>query len=199
MGVLSAAARRQRFEELYADSYRPITGYVRRRLGTGGSEADDVISEIFVVAWRRLETIPPPPKDRLWLYGVARHATAQSLRSRQRRGRLFERVANEISTSTQWSSADDDPVHDRVRVVVAGLRRRDREVIELAFWEGLSYAEIAALLGCSENAVALRIRRAKERVAKSLATASPMVPLPPFACIQQPATLKPLAVERSIP
>ncbi len=196
MAELSGPARRRRFEELYADFYRPITGYVRRRLGTDGREADDATAEIFVVAWRRLGDVPPPPEDRLWLYGVARKIATQSRRSGKRRGRLLDRIARE--PSAQGSTADD-PVHDRVRAVVAGLRRRDREVVELAFWEGLSHAEIASLLGCSENAVALRIRRAKARVAKSLAISSPTFLSRPDTRNQKPMRCASLEVERIVP
>jgi RNA polymerase sigma factor (sigma-70 family) len=195
VGELSPPARRRRFEELYTGFYQPITGYVRRRLAADGSEADDVVAEIFVVAWRRLESIPLPPDDRLWLYGVARRITAQSRRTRWRQGRLFDRVARE---PVPQGPPTEDPVHDRVRAVVASLRRRDREVLELVFWDRLSHAEIAALLGCSENAVALRLRRAKDRVVKSLVVSSPALPSP-NARIQKPMNCASLEVERIVP
>ena len=60
----------RRFEALYAAHYQAIAGYVLRRVAA--DEADDVIAQVFTVAWRRFGEVPAPPGDRLWLFGVAR-------------------------------------------------------------------------------------------------------------------------------
>jgi RNA polymerase sigma-70 factor (ECF subfamily) len=62
------------FETFYNAHYLRISGYVRRRVPE--HEAADVIAQVFTVAWRRFEQVPPPPEDRLWLFGVARHSVA---------------------------------------------------------------------------------------------------------------------------
>lgn len=51
------------FESLYTSHYQEIAAYVRRRVAD--READDVIAQVFVVAWRRIERVPTPPADRL--------------------------------------------------------------------------------------------------------------------------------------
>src|SRR5260370_25733099 len=78
----AAADRAARFERLYSTVFPEIAGYVRRRCG--GAEADDVLAQVFAVAWRRLDDVPPPPPDRLWSFGVARKALADAERSARR-------------------------------------------------------------------------------------------------------------------
>lgn len=51
---------------------------------------------------------------------------------------------------------------------MARLRAGDREVLMLVMWEGLSHAEAAEVMGCSVNAIGLRVRRAKERLRSAL-------------------------------
>jgi RNA polymerase sigma-70 factor (ECF subfamily) len=57
-----------------------------------------------------------------------------------------------------------DPLHLRVRAALQELRPLDREVIRLVYWDGLSHGEAASVLGCSVNAVALRVKKAKVRL-----------------------------------
>src|SRR5204863_40653 len=73
----TAAGRRERFERIYRANYEPILGYARRR--TGPDEAADVLAETFLVAWRRLDTVPDGHEARLWLYGTARTPAADAL------------------------------------------------------------------------------------------------------------------------
>lgn len=57
-----------------------------------------------------------------------------------------------------------------VREAIEQLRPVDREVLQLVLWDGLSHAEAGQVLGCSSNAVALRLHKAKERLRAALAT-----------------------------
>jgi RNA polymerase sigma-70 factor (ECF subfamily) len=82
-----------RFESLYIARYQDITGYIRRRVAE--QDADDVIANVFAVAWRRIDHLPAPPGDRLWLFAVARNSVADHDRSRQRRVRLRSRLAQD--------------------------------------------------------------------------------------------------------
>jgi RNA polymerase sigma-70 factor (ECF subfamily) len=61
-----------------------------------------------------------------------------------------------------------DPVHLRLREALGELRPLDKEVLLLVVWDGLAHAEAAAVLGCSVNAIALRMKRAKSRLRGAL-------------------------------
>jgi DNA-directed RNA polymerase specialized sigma24 family protein len=63
--------RERRFCRLYEANFRPVQAYAVNRLGRPDDVAD-VVAEVFMVAWRRLADVPPPPHDRFWLYGVVR-------------------------------------------------------------------------------------------------------------------------------
>jgi len=168
----AAADRTARFERLYARVFPEIVGYVRRRCG--GADADDVIAQVFTVAWRRLDHIPSPPQDRLWMFGVARKTLAESERSARRQRRLGVRLANEalIGGGTVTSldgAASADPAAEIVLAAIATLRPADREALRLVLWDALSHAEAATVLGCSANAFEIRYRRARAAVRDQLA------------------------------
>src|SRR5260370_1007075 len=100
-----ASGRGARFRGVYSTVFPEIAGYVRRRCG--GAEADDVLAQVFAVAWRRLDDVPPPPQDRLWFFGVARKALADAERSARRRHRLGLRLAAEALVASQPVASPD--------------------------------------------------------------------------------------------
>ena len=160
----------ERFEALYTGSYREITGYVRRRVPPDA--ADDVVAQVFTVAWRRFGEVPGPPQDRLWLFGVARNCAAEHHRAATRRLRLRTRLSQEPATVAHVPGPGG-PDHDPgpVLAALASLKPRDREALQLVLWDELSHAEAAAVLGCTVNAFELRYRRARNRVRDALAAA----------------------------
>src|SRR5215469_968609 len=164
--VISASVVRERaFEALYTAHYQAIAGYVLRRVPA--AEADDVIAQVFAVTWRRFDSVPPPPADRLWLFGVARNSVADQLRSERRRLHLRARLTRETVTGSPASAAAPsaaEPAGEQVRAAIRGLRPADREALQLVLWDELSHAEAAAVVGCSQNAFELRYRRARKAV-----------------------------------
>jgi len=151
------------FELLYTSCYAEIAGYVRRRVAE--ADADDVIAHVFTVAWRKFEQVPPPPDDRLWLFGVARNSVAEHDRSRQRRLRLHVRLVQDAVTAASWARpANSDPRYEPVLTAIGSLPPAEREALRLVLWEELTQAEAASVLGCSVNAFELRYRRARNVV-----------------------------------
>lgn len=140
-----------RFERLYKDRFGAVYAYVLRRVEP--SDVADLVADVFTVAWRRLDDLPPPPHDLPWLYGVARRVVSQHGRARCRRRHLLDRLARE----TRWLGTPVVPSEggepgDRLAAAVAVLGPRDRELLRLVAWEGLSHVEAALVLGCSANA-----------------------------------------------
>jgi DNA-directed RNA polymerase specialized sigma24 family protein len=84
----------ERFTDLYDRHYRSVLGYALLRTEHG--MAEDVSSETFLIAWRRLDELPDPALP--WLLGVARNLLAKQWDSRHRRQRLVDRIAA-LSTS----------------------------------------------------------------------------------------------------
>jgi RNA polymerase sigma factor (sigma-70 family) len=144
-------------------NYDLILGYALRR--TQHADALDVVSETFLVAWRRLPHVPDADEARLWLYGTARRVLANHERTQRRRARLNVRLADEAATAP-------DVVPERTGGVVASafrrLRPEDRELLALVAWEGLGAHEIARVIGCSRNAARIRVHSARRRLAHEL-------------------------------
>jgi RNA polymerase sigma factor (sigma-70 family) len=103
-----------------------------------------------------------PTSSRIWLYAAARRVIANQRRSSRRRVALYERLAlDAASASRQVSPADREKA--LVHEALDRLRPRDREVLLLAEWEGLSSAEIAGALGCVAITARGRLHRARRR------------------------------------
>ena len=92
--------------------------YVQRR-SINTEEARDTLSEVFLVAWRRLEDIPAGKEARLWLFGVARNLVKTSWRKRKRSGDLLVRIGSEMSTK---GTTDEELDNSGVLKIVNALQ-----------------------------------------------------------------------------
>ncbi len=147
----------RRFEQLVSQVYEPLQRFLLRR--TDPATADDVLGDVLLVLWRRLDDVPadrPLP----WAYGVARKCLANSRRAAVRQEQLVRRVAAERPVE----QADDD----RLAEALPLLPDDDRELLRLWAWEQLPPREIATVLGVSANAAAIRLHRAKKRLRRLL-------------------------------
>lgn len=158
-----------RFRRLYRANFRSIQAYAVNRVGSA-DDAADIVAEVFTAAWRRLDDIPSHPADRLWLYGTARRIISRHYRSASRLRNLVDRVIDKERTT--GAAGDGDPGQERLVEALSGLRPADREALLLVYWEELSYADAAEVLGCSVNAIGIRLHRAKARLRKTLDTGS---------------------------
>jgi RNA polymerase sigma-70 factor (ECF subfamily) len=147
----------ERFERIYTDHRDAVRAYVRRRAPE--AVVDDVVSETFLVCLRRIDRVPAQPLP--WLYAVAWKTLANERRKQAR-----------IADSQASPFAAPEPVGDGVLArAFNALSERDREVLRLVAWEGLSLADAATVLGCSGVACRVRYHRAKTRLAARLVAA----------------------------
>jgi RNA polymerase sigma factor (sigma-70 family) len=151
---------RRRFDALFAAYGPDIVAYCGWRAGSE-SDAQDAAAEVFLTAWRRLGDVPDGEAARVWLYATARRVIANQRRSRRRHVALQERLAREPAATSSAEPLDQEAplVHEALR----RLGARDREVLLLAEWEGLSPAEIGAVLGCLAVTARGRLHRARRR------------------------------------
>jgi len=162
----------RRFAALYQAYYRPIMAYAVRRVAPA-EDAADVVADVFTTAWRRIGELPEAPADRLWLYGVAQRVIAGRRRSARRLGHLTARLRTDAGTRRPDQPAPGQPglrdtTADRLLAALDHLPAGEREALQLVLWEELSHAETAQVLGCSANAVAIRVHRAKARLRQEL-------------------------------
>lgn len=157
----------ERFRALFDAVYGPLLAYAIRRT-ENRADAEEVVADALLVAWRRRGEMPRG--DALpWLYGVARRVLANQRRGQRRRQRV-QRLLTVLRPGAA-DPAERVDAGERTRAVLSAMARlseTDREVLRLRFWEGLSHAEIGASLGCAENAAAIRLHRARRRLAEEL-------------------------------
>ena len=145
-----------RFEEIYEEHREPVRAFVRRRAPE--SVVDDVVSETFLVCWSKLDRVPNEPLP--WLYAVARKTLANHRRKLEREQRLGAAGA---------AFTEMEPLGDTaLGAAFAALSERDREVLRLIAWEGVSLGQAAVVLSCSALACRVRYHRAKTRLARRL-------------------------------
>jgi len=164
-------AARERFDLIFDAHLWAVRAYALRRVPR--QEADDVVSETFLVAWRRIDDVPADALP--WLLGVARRVLGEEHRAALRRDRLQERMVSEgpIAGGEPGSTESDGTV----LAALAALPARDRELVLLVCWEGRSSAEAARIVGCTPTAARIRLHRARRRLGELMA--KPPAPMPP--------------------
>ncbi|GAA1862332.1 RNA polymerase sigma factor [Paeniglutamicibacter psychrophenolicus] len=143
-------------EELHRQHSGRVYGYVFRRL-RDVPLAQSITNDVFRIAWQQQKE---PGDDALaWLLVTARNLVANELRAQQRRRSLVEKLG---SAELSRRPAEPDGTSHEVREVLATLREAEREILMLAYWDSLSLAEIAAILGCSADSAKSRLFRARK-------------------------------------
>jgi RNA polymerase sigma-70 factor (ECF subfamily) len=167
--LLARVGERDRaaFEILYGRYVRPVFSLALRRLGDRG-HAEDAVQEAFAAIWRSASTYRPERGAAGgWLYTVARNAIVDRLR---RSGPAADAELPELASGDPGPAqqAEDADVSWRVHCALEELQPREREVIELAYWSGMSQSEVAEYLGLPLGTVKTRTRSGLARLASVL-------------------------------
>jgi RNA polymerase sigma-70 factor, ECF subfamily len=153
--------RRQRFDAVFASYSSDIVAYCGWRAASA-SDAQDAAAEVFLIAWRRLDELPEGAAARVWLYATARRVVANQRRSTRRQAALYERLMLHKPLPVQEPTSSD-PEEALVHEALCRLGPRDREMLLLSEWEGLTPAEIAVVMGCLAMTARDRLHRARRR------------------------------------
>ncbi len=147
------------FEDFYDETVDAVTSYVLRRCDP--SDAQDVISETYVIAWRKHAHAAPNPIGYLLL--TARRVLDRTRRGQASRDVVAERLSRLMSRS--GPSAEDIAVRrTEVAEALAALDDLDREALLLTAWDGFSSADAGLVLGLSAGAVRVRVHRARQHL-----------------------------------
>jgi RNA polymerase sigma-70 factor (ECF subfamily) len=158
--------RRRSFEQLFRDTRADLLAYLLRRTETP-EEAADLLADVYVIAWTKLDALPKRTQWRPYLFGVARNLLLKGATRRRSHGILVERLASELRAAHPFQQLQQDD-HSLLRAALAKLPEIDREILTLSAWEGLTPAEIASVLGKSANVIRVRLHRARSRLRREL-------------------------------
>jgi len=159
------------FELLVARHQRPVYNLALRFL-SDSDEAEDIAQEVFIRLYKSAAAYTPDAKFTTYLYTIVRNLCFNLLRSR----RQAVIVSLEDEALPELSAKNEDPVEritrqhvgEKVRQAVAKLPVNMRLAVLLSKYHGLSYDEIAGIMGCSVTAIKLRVHRAKAILAEEL-------------------------------
>ena len=161
------------FADIYRTHYRRVFGLCRYLLNSFDA-AEDATHEVFLRAQRKLDTYDPSLPFSSWLSGIATNHCIDLLRRKTTEKRIFELDAADATVSAP--SAVLGPLNqlvaaergDKVRRALSELPEKYRVPLVLAYYNEMSYDEIAAALGLGRNHVATLIFRAKQQLRQKL-------------------------------
>jgi RNA polymerase sigma-70 factor (ECF subfamily) len=158
---------RDRLESCFDAHYDSVLRFLRRRMDVA-EDAEDAATDVFAVACRRSDAIPPEPETLLWLYGVARNVLSNYRRAARRRGNLHARLIHHHRDGAQVDPIGARDSADAVLAAFRSLSETDRDLLSLVAWEGLTTAQIAVVLGIPRPVASARLYRARCRLASRL-------------------------------
>ncbi|MBB4962034.1 RNA polymerase sigma factor [Micromonospora polyrhachis] len=149
---------------MFESSYHLVLRYCYRRVGDV-EHARELTQETFIVAWRRRGDMSTVPVS--WLYGVARRVLADHWRAGRARP-VTVPLADTLDACGLDGSFDVVELAQDLRGAFRRLSESDREVLRLVTWENLDLAGVAQALDCGRAAAAVRLFRARQRLARLL-------------------------------
>ena len=151
------------FDRLYKSSRDDVYAYVAS-LVRDAAAAEDVTATAFERAYRKRSRFDPRRGEpRAWLFGIARNAALDELRRRGRQAELAAEPAD-LAAAPAHESAEESERRLAVSAALGALEPRERELIALKFFAGLSNAEIAAVVGIGESNAGTRLHRAMTKL-----------------------------------
>ncbi len=149
--------RERSFTALHSENFGRIYRYIAYRI-SDTDRAEELAGDVFRIAWEK--DLPEEPGIG-WLIAAARNVVANEYKGRNRQQLLREGLQERARVAAATNDNESDAVAD----VLAQLNEKHREVLMLAYWDGLTTAELAESLGCSTSAAGVRLHRARKAFA----------------------------------
>jgi len=151
------------FEALYKRYYPKLFRFslrVTRRL----DQIEEIINDVMFVVWNKASSYQPEARASTWIFGIAYKKCLKSIAERAQVEHLELEEAEELIPGVQDSGLKNLEIADWVAVAFGKLPAGQRAVLELAYYHGLHYQEIAAIMDCPENTVKTRMFHARRKI-----------------------------------
>lgn len=145
-------------ERLFTECVEELTRFFTRRHGVG-EKSRDLVQETFLQMARSLREGKAPQCARGYLFGIARHLSHAAWKQREE-----DKVLPFDPTTAETAAPTEDDRVEAARETIAALEPVQREILDLRFAQGLSYAEIAEALGIPIGTVRSRLHHAVAEV-----------------------------------
>lgn len=164
-----ATGDRRAFEALFRHYGERVFRYAHRLINDV-AKAEEVTNDVMLEVWKTAPRFEGRSQVSTWILGITRHLALNAVRRKQ-----LDTVemddAPPVADDGQPGSAvelDRETLKRGIRDTLTALSTEHRDVIELTFFHGLSYAEIADVVGCPENTVKTRMFHAKKHLQRLL-------------------------------
>jgi RNA polymerase sigma factor (sigma-70 family) len=158
-------------EQLYHHYYPRLFRFIAR-VTQRVELIDEIINDVMFVVWEKAASYDQQCKPSTWIFGIAFNKARQAVRDA---GRAVEQSLEELDEDSTWLGKQDEGLRrleldEWLESALCELSPEHRAVIELTYYEGLHYSEIATIMGCPENTVKTRMHHARKKLAVILTT-----------------------------
>lgn len=131
----------------------------------------DIQQDVWLSVYLKISELIKPTRFKTWLYRLTHNKAIDYLRWKQKRFDLKESITSELGDRISKISLDvlfEEDNTQEIKAILQKLPTNQREVILLNYWEGMSYKEIAMIVGCPVGTVRSRIYHAKQKLKEML-------------------------------
>lgn len=167
-----AAGDKRAFEQLFTAYGERVFRYAHRLI-SDQTKAEEVTNDVMLEVWKTAARFEGRSKVSTWILGITRHLALNAVRRKS-----FDTIdvddAPGLADEEQATAAmehDRETLASSLRDALARLSTDHRDVIELTFFHGCTYQEIAEIVGCPENTVKTRMYHAKKQLQAMLSAA----------------------------
>lgn len=154
-----AAGDAAAFRQLYDLSYGRVARYVQKVAGDYGM-ADDILAQTYTVAWQKSSSFRGNGRITTWLIGITRNIMFREFR-KSKNYVPFEEEYSAAETKSQFR-VEVESTNAALKAALQTLKVNHREILELVFYQDLSYVEVSELIGIPVNTVKTRVFHAKQ-------------------------------------
>ncbi len=162
-----ATGDKQAFETLFTDYGERVFRYAHRLIHDV-PRAEEVTNDVMIEVWKNAAKFEGRSKVSTWILGITRHLALNAVRGKKLDTvdvDLAPEIVDPSESAEQGALSDErEDLKQKLRAALAELSADHRDVIELTFFHGCSYQEIAAIVDCPENTVKTRMYHAKKQL-----------------------------------
>lgn len=156
-----AGGDREAFKQLYTLYHKRIFSYLLKILSEKET-AEEVLNDVMFEVWRSAANFKGQSKLATWVFGIAHNKAMNALR--KTRGKEVLELEEIESQDNPQREIETCNLREKIKKALTHLSEEHRVVIELTFYQGFSYAEIAEVVGCPVNTVKTRMFHAKQKL-----------------------------------
>lgn len=164
---LVVARDRAGFEVLYRMYFPRLVRFIRQ-ITRRPHLVDEILDDVMLVVWQRAESFTETSRVSTWVFGIAYRQSLKHLQRDSRHRRSVGPVDDPVLPEDPEMNAIQRQSASRLRAAMTALPVEQRAVVELTYFHGCGYREIADALGCPVDTVKTRMFHARRKLRAAL-------------------------------